>query len=113
MHNPDYDSSNCLVKIIQDCEAMCEHMTAYVAKQPNVEMRVRQLRLLRDCADICGLTAKYVARCSAFAKDIACLCAHICEVCGDECAKHPDHASQHCAHVCMHCAKECYRFAMA
>lgn len=112
MHNGEYGPIECLVKVIQDCEAMCECMTTYVAKSPDFCMRVKQLRLLRDCADICGLTAKYIARCSIFAKDIACLCAQICEVCGHECAKHPDHESQHCAHVCLHCAKECRNFAM-
>lgn len=100
-----------LVKVIQDCEATCEHMTTHLKKRSDVHMRTRQLILLRDCADICGLTAKYVARDSIFARQCAVLCACVCEVCGAECARFPDRESQHCAMVCMHCARECRAFA--
>lgn len=101
-----------LVKTIHDCEAICEHMTTLLKRKPDVQMRMKQLQLLRDCADICGLTAKYVARNSPFAKTTASLCARICEACGSECARFPDMESQHCARVCMNCAKECRAYAM-
>ena len=101
-----------LVKIIQDCEAICEHMTTLLKRKPDVHIRMRQLQLLRDCADICSLTAKYVARSSTFSKITVSLCARICEACGNECAKFPDMESQHCAHVCMNCARECQAYAM-
>jgi hypothetical protein len=101
-----------LVKMIQDCEAMCEHTMTHVSMLPDVHMRVMQLHLLHDCADICGLTAKFVARNSVFARATAGLCACICEVCGAECAKYPDPASQACAQMCLHCAKACRAFAM-
>lgn len=48
------------------------------------------MRSLQDCADICTLTAKYLARHSSFSKSIATLCAQICEVCGHHCLHHPD-----------------------
>ncbi|MFZ5985650.1 MAG: four-helix bundle copper-binding protein [Bacillota bacterium] len=100
-----------LVKTIQDCEATCEHMTNYLKKMPDFQMRVNQAVLLRDCADICGLTAKFVARGAVFARQTTALCACICEACGTECARFPDQMSQNCARVCMHCARECRAFA--
>ena len=100
-----------LVKVIQDCEATCEHMTTHLKKLQDCRMRIRQAMLLQDCADICGLTAKFVARGSMFVKQIAELCACICEVCGVECARFSDQRSQNCARVCMHCARECRAFA--
>ena len=100
-----------LVKTIQDCEATCEHMTNHLKMLPNFQMRVKQAMLLRDCADICGLTAKFIARGAIFSKQAASLCACICEVCGAECARFPDQMSQNCACVCMHCARECRAFA--
>ncbi|MGE4283880.1 MAG: four-helix bundle copper-binding protein [Clostridia bacterium] len=103
--------NECLVKTIQDCEATCEHMTNHLKKLPDFQVRVRQAVLLRDCADICGLTAKYVARGAIFARQAAALCACICEVCGNECARFPDQMSQNCARVCMYCARECRAFA--
>lgn len=101
-----------VLKTVQDCEAMCEHMTTFLKGKPNVHTRIRQLNLLRDCADICGLTAKYIARNSIFAKHIAHLCAGICEVCGNECLRFPDPESQQCGHICLNCAMACRTFAM-
>jgi hypothetical protein len=100
-----------LVKTIQDCEANCEHMTNYLKRLQDFHMRTRQAVLLRDCADICGLTAKFVARGALFARQSAQLCACICETCGIECARFPDQMSQHCARVCLNCARECAAFA--
>lgn len=100
-----------LVKIINDCEANCEHMTNHLKMLPDYPMRVRQAVLLRDCADICGLTAKFVARGAIFARQAAAFCANICEVCGTECLRFPDLMSQNCGRVCMHCARECRAFA--
>lgn len=100
-----------LVETIQNCEAICEHMTHHIKMHYSLQMRTRQLQLLRDCADICGLTAKYIARNSMFARRTAQLCGHICEVCGAECARFSDAESQNCARVCLNCARECYAFA--
>lgn len=101
-----------ILPVLQNCEAVCEHMVTYVATRPDAQFRAMQLQLLRDCADICTLTAKYIARNSFFARAAAELCACICEACGTECARFPDPQSQHCAQVCFNCARECRAFAM-
>jgi hypothetical protein len=102
-----------LLQTLHHCEATCEHMTTFLLSRPDVHARVRQLQLLRDCADICSLTAKYIARHSAFSKTIAALCASICEVCGNECLRFPDPESQKCGQICINCARECQAFAAA
>lgn len=109
-HHPTVDS---IVDTIQNCEAVCEYTGYYVTQIPVAGQRVEQQRLLRDCADICTLTAKYLARCSVFSKHIAALCAQICETCGCHCLQHPDEQSQLCGQVCLHCAQECRAFAMS
>lgn len=101
-----------LIEALQDCESVCEHSMTMIKKRYGCEGRVMQLSLLHDCADICMLTAKFVARMSMFDRSIACLCANICQCCGQECATFSDHHSQHCSKVCLHCAKLCYEFAM-
>ena len=101
-----------LIKTIQECEVVCEEMTTMLKRKYDVRMRVMQLQLLRDCADICGLTVKYIARHSIFSKCIANLCAYICEMCGRECSRFSDAESQHCARICLKCARECSAFAM-
>ncbi|GIM29157.1 putative cysteine-rich protein YhjQ [Clostridium polyendosporum] len=100
-----------VLKIVQHCEAICEQMTTLLKAKSDIECRKEQLLLLRDCADICTLTAKYIARCSIFAKAIAHLCAHICTTCGNACLKFSDPESQHCGKICLHCARECMAFA--
>ena len=102
-----------ITNTVQDCEVMCEHMiTHLLMHSQDLHLRHRQLQLLRDCADICTLTAKYLARHSPYSKALAGLCASICEACGNECARFTDKKSQKCAHVCLHCAMECRAFAM-
>lgn len=102
-----------LTNTVQDCEVMCEHMISHLLMHSqDLHLRHRQLQLLRDCADICTVTAKYLARHSSYSKSIAGLCASICEACGNECARFTDKESQKCAHICLHCAMECRAFAM-
>ena len=105
--------SSRLVDVIQDCEAICEYTGDAILRSQYAPQRREQLSLLKDCADICTLTAKYVARCSEFAMSTAALCAEICEICGNHCLMHPDELSQRCGQICLHCARECRAFAMA
>lgn len=101
-----------LIEALQHCESVCEHSKTMIKRRHGCEGRMMQLSLLHDCADICMLTAKFVARMSMYDRSIAGLCANICQCCGQECAKFSDHHSQHCAMVCLHCARLCYEFAM-
>lgn len=99
-----------LVRTLQDCEASCEHMSHYIKRLPDYKERFRQAVLLRDCADMCALTAKTLARHSLIGVDAAEICARVCEACSRECAKFNDPMSQNCSRICRHCARECARF---
>ncbi|MDF2892170.1 MAG: ferredoxin [Clostridia bacterium] len=100
-----------LLKTLQECEATCEHMTTHVLRHMLTPPRAKQLELLRDCADICTFTSKYIARNSDSSKYAANLCAYICAVCGNECLKFTDEASQRCAEICHNCSRECKEFS--
>lgn len=108
---PVQPTSQMVLPVVQHCEAVCEYTLTVIMGRPDVQMRVQQMQLLRDCADICTLTAKFIARCSVFAREIAALCAQICEACGNHCLRHPDPESQYCGRVCLHCAQLCRAFA--
>jgi len=62
-----------------------------------------------DCADICALTARLLARGSEHASHLLRECAEICNICGDECEKHAGHHDhcRECAEVCRRCAEAC------
>ncbi|MEW9502826.1 four-helix bundle copper-binding protein [Jeotgalibacillus marinus] len=100
-----------LLHTVQNCEATCEFTRNEILKMEGC--RKEQLKLLSDCANMCTLMAKYIASKSIFAKSLACLCAEVCQVCGEHCIKHPDKISQACGQSCLHCAQECREFASA
>ncbi|GEM_PF-579273 len=100
-----------VLRTVQECEAVCENTFTAVLGRQDGYSRATQLQLLRDCADICTLTAKYIARCSTFARRLAALCAQVCEICGNHCLRMPDRESQFCGRVCLNCARECRAFA--
>lgn len=100
------------MKSLQDCAMMCEQMCTLLLEKADVASRNIQLRLLRDCADICDLCMKYIARHSMYAKSLCHFCSYICEACGNECLKHADHESRMCGQMCLECAKDCRNFAM-
>ena len=110
---PMTDTYPPIVRVIQDCEAVCNQMATCAGRMPDVQSRSAQLHLLRDCADICDLTSRYIAGGSPFSRESASFCADVCEACASECMRHPDPASQHCARVCCTCAGECRAYAMA
>ena len=86
------------------CVAACEHCSTACLQEPDVQMMVRCISLTRDCADVCALTARFVARGSEHAAHLLTACAEICRACADECAKHEHRHCQECAEACRRCA---------
>ena len=86
------------------CVAACEHCSTACLQEPDVQMMVRCISLTRDCADVCALTARFVARGSEYAAHLLTACAEICRACADECAKHEHCHCQECAEACRRCA---------
>jgi mannose-6-phosphate isomerase-like protein (cupin superfamily) len=96
-----------IIMNVKHCQAVCDNMVTMVAYMPDAAFRSRQLRLLRDCADICAM----LARSRYISKQMAHLCCNLCEQCGQECMKYPDPHSQYCAQVCLHSASVCRAYA--
>ncbi len=64
----------------------------------------RCISLCRDCADVCALTARFVARGSEHAAHLLKECIEICHACAEECGQHPQRHCQECAEACRRCA---------
>lgn len=68
------------------------------------------IRTCMDCADVCSITAKMLARPAprgqAWQK-LVLACAAICAECADECEKHDDLCCRACAEACRECEKAC------
>lgn len=94
-----------------DCAAACDHCATACLQEPDPKAMARCIALDLDCADLCRLSAAFMARGSDFAKEICTLCAKVCEECGAECAKHQVEHCQACAAACRRCAEACRRMA--
>jgi hypothetical protein len=103
-----HTQNQALLDALNACIASCEHCATACLQEEDVKMMVRCISLDRDCADICALTARYVARGSEHAQHILSECAEICKACGDECAKHTHmQHCQECADACRRCEEAC------
>ena len=97
-----------LLNALHACIAACEHCATACLGEQDVKMMARCIQLDRDCADICALTARFVARGSEHAAHLLKECAEICKACGDECAKHSHmQHCQECADACKRCEAAC------
>lgn len=96
-----------LRQALNDCVAACEMCASACLQEEDVQMMARCIQLDRDCADLCALTARYVARGSEHTQQILQVCADLCRACGDECARHDMDHCQECAEACRRCEEAC------
>lgn len=97
-----------LMAALNACAVECNQCTTACLDEKDVRMLVKCIKLEMDCADICRLTAAFLARGSEHAVHLLKECAEICEACAEECEKHAhmDHCKR-CAEVCHTCVEEC------
>jgi hypothetical protein len=103
-----------LLNALNNCAAECNHCAIACLEEQDVRMLARCIKLDIDCADICQLTASYVARGSEHANHLLKECAEICDACADECEKHShmEHCRK-CAEVCRACSEACSHLSEA
>ncbi|MFD1677840.1 four-helix bundle copper-binding protein [Alicyclobacillus fodiniaquatilis] len=100
-----------ICEYIKDCMLMCERMMQVQMCKPDAHLRRRQIAMLQDCAEVCFLTTRQVARCSPMLRTALRYCAKVCRMCGHECMRFPDPDSQASARMTFHCADMCEKFA--
>lgn len=108
-----HDQYRTCVDACQSCAVECEHCASACLQEPDVSARVRCIQLLRDCADICVMAVRWMARGSSNINKICGLCADVCDACAAECARFKDAHCQRCADECRKCAAECRKMAGA
>ena len=101
------EKTNNLEHVLIKCITACETCMTMCLQEDDVKMMVGCIQLDRDCADICTLTARFVARNSAHARHVMKECIEICRKCAEECGKHDHDHCQHCAEICRECADAC------
>ncbi|WP_252315407.1 four-helix bundle copper-binding protein [Sinobaca sp. H24] len=100
-----------LINALHECMTACNHCFDACLNEEDPGMMSECIRLDRECADICGYLEQAIARNSPFVKELAAVCATICEACGKECEKHDHDHCQECAKACFACAEACRQTA--
>ena len=106
-----FDQQQTATSALLSCAMACENCASACLREPDVAMMAECIRLDRDCADVCVLTARWLARESDSARELLQMCAKVCKACAAECAQHKAAHCQECAQACTHCAEECLRLA--
>ncbi|WAH38698.1 four-helix bundle copper-binding protein [Alicyclobacillus dauci] len=99
-----------ICEYIKDCMLTCERTMHILMCQPDVHLRMRKIAMLQDCAEVCFLTTRQVARRSPMLRMSLRYCAKVCRTCGHECMRYPDPESQACSRMCLHAADVCEKF---
>lgn len=94
------------------CANECEHCATACLNENEVTKLAKCIEIERYCADLCRMSAAFMARSSEatehYARELCALCAHVCEDCAKECEKHNEmEHCKACAEACRECAKEC------
>lgn len=89
------------------CVQICEECLNLCLQHSDARDRMYCIKSLQDCAEICSTTACFISRGSGHIREIATVCAAVCESCAKECGRFDDEHCQTCADVCSQCASEC------
>lgn len=100
-----------LLQKLAECAAACEMCADACLDEQDVKKMVKCIRLDRDCAKICMVTASFIASRSEHAQHIIKECEELCRKCGEECAKHDMDHCQQCADACRECEEACRSFS--
>lgn len=100
-------NNEALLKALSDCINACNHCAGACLQEQDVQMMAECIRTDLDCADMCTLVARYVARGSEHAQHLLEECIEICEQCAAECEKHNMEHCQACARACRACVEAC------
>ena len=96
----------------QDCHRACLQTLTYCMTQGGRHATPGHLRLLMDCADICGTSAAFMLRASDLHAHTCAACAAVCRACAEDCAQMSDDSRMGAlADTCRHCAESCEAMA--
>lgn len=96
-----------------ECHAFCERTAAHCLQMEGEHASREHQTALRDCAQICALSADFMIRESPIHAHTCAACAVACERCAGECERmaHGDAMMNFCSEVCRRCAASCRHMA--
>ena len=100
-----------IIETLLGCATACEECFNSCLQEDDVTMLADCIRLDRDCAQVCRLTASLLASGSAYAGEFVDICSDVCAGCARECEKHDHEHCRVCAEACRQCEEACENFA--
>ena len=102
------EAMNQCMKNCNECSEICMKTIMHCLQKGGDHASPEHIRLMMDCAEICKMSASFMARGSDHAGRIAEICAEICEKCAESCeAMADDSEMARCADICRQCAESC------
>ena len=96
-----------------ECAVVCSACASACLSEPDVAAMAQCVRDDLDCADLCGVTARHLARLNASDKQLTlavlAACIEACVQCAGSCAPHREH-HEHCRlceQACNRCEAAC------
>ncbi len=110
--NTSQEMRECIDNCLQ-CHAICECTSAHCLRMGGDHASVEHQTTLRDCAQICAVSADFMIRESPIHTATCAACATACERCEMECRHmaNGDEMMLRCADACHRCAESCRRMA--
>lgn len=99
-----------LIESLENCVAACNNCAVSCLNEENVHAMTECIKLDLDCADVCHMALKLLARDSNHAVSVVQLCLSICGECAVECEKHDKDHCQLCAQACRRCEDHCRNY---
>lgn len=97
------------LKHCQDCAGVCLRTITHCLALGGPHAAPDHQAVLHDCADICETVARFIARGSCCSRELARICADVCDQCAHDCDAIPgdDPMMRECAQTCRLCAETC------
>ncbi|MBP0600648.1 hypothetical protein J8I26_21220 [Herbaspirillum sp. LeCh32-8] len=91
------------------CHEVCRKIAFDVSAGAGQGMRLDDVRLLFECAELCQLSANWQLSGSQYCRQICAVCAQLCRECESRCAGKMN--MEECEYVCRRCAESCEAMA--
>jgi hypothetical protein len=96
------------------CFRICTETITHCLGKGGRHAGASHIRLLRDCAEICETSARFMMHGSDLHTRTCAVCADVCERCAQDCERlAADDQMRRCAQTCRRCAESCREMSMA
>jgi len=108
----DASMQDCITDCL-DCAEACNSTLSHCLSMGGKHVESMHIKNLMACAEICALSAQWMARKIEFHSDLCRTCAAVCKACAKSCESigADDETMQACMKICNTCADSCSKMA--